>query len=134
MIIGSGVEINLLLIGNSPNGPFVTNYGFPFTWLIRWFDHLMSNQWFLGVNALNLVADIAILTAIIFVLVKAVKTRILLSLYSIFVLLSLFFPWVDVVPRILIGAFSLISKVYGLRLVKHEGARWLDADVRGKPY
>jgi hypothetical protein len=118
MIIGSGVEINLLFIGYSPNGPFVTNYGLPFTWLVRWFDHLMSNQWFWEVNALNFVADIVIWTVIMFILVKALDILVLLSLHSIFVLLFLFLPWIDVVPRILLGAFSLISLIYGLILAR----------------
>ena len=72
LIIGGGVEIILLLI-SYPNSPFVINYGLPFAWLTKWFDHLMSNQWFWEVNVLNLVADTVIWTVIIFVLVKVLS-------------------------------------------------------------
>lgn len=69
MIIGGGVELVLLLISYSQN-PFVINYGFPCAWLTKWFDHLMSNQWFWQINVLNLVVDIVIWTVILFVLGK----------------------------------------------------------------
>ncbi len=72
MIIGGGVELALLAIPYSPR-PFVLKYGVPFAWRTKWFDHFMSNEWYWQVNAVNLVADIAILTMILFVLFRTAR-------------------------------------------------------------
>jgi len=74
LLIGSGVELLLLLV-NDPTNVWVVNFGLPFPWLIKWFDHLMSDQWFWEVNVVNLIADIVIWTVIIFVVVKVLSSK-----------------------------------------------------------